>query len=307
MADKKISALTASSLPLAGTEVLPIVQSSATVKVAVDDLTVKNIRSNATTGILQVAGPAAAATRTMTTPDANFSAARIDAGQTFTGAQNVENGSGTNQRLLYLKQTNDFGYSFNIDSVSTGDLTLKSVNSGVEANILKASRASGTVTFADNVIIGTAGKGIDFSANTGSAGMTSELLNWYEEGTWTATISDGTTDATMNAGRRTGTYTRVGRQVTVTGYIATTSMTGVTGNLRMKGLPFTAGNNDVGGGAVGYADQMTLIAGQVMVLQTQNGADYIVLRYWNGGTTSNMTGTQWGAIGEIGFTLTYFV
>lgn len=39
MADKKISALTASSTPLAGTEVLPIVQSSATVKVAVSDLT----------------------------------------------------------------------------------------------------------------------------------------------------------------------------------------------------------------------------------------------------------------------------
>jgi hypothetical protein len=39
MADKKISALTSSSTPLAGTEVLPIVQSSATVKVAVSDLT----------------------------------------------------------------------------------------------------------------------------------------------------------------------------------------------------------------------------------------------------------------------------
>jgi hypothetical protein len=39
MADKKISALTAASTPLAGTEVLPIVQSSTTVKVAVSDLT----------------------------------------------------------------------------------------------------------------------------------------------------------------------------------------------------------------------------------------------------------------------------
>ena len=39
MADKKISALTAASTPLAGTEVLPIVQSGATVKVAVSDLT----------------------------------------------------------------------------------------------------------------------------------------------------------------------------------------------------------------------------------------------------------------------------
>ena len=39
MADKKISALTSASTPLAGTEVLPIVQSGATVKVAVSDLT----------------------------------------------------------------------------------------------------------------------------------------------------------------------------------------------------------------------------------------------------------------------------
>ena len=39
MANVKISALTSASTPLAGTEVLPIVQSSATVKVAVADLT----------------------------------------------------------------------------------------------------------------------------------------------------------------------------------------------------------------------------------------------------------------------------
>lgn len=39
MADTKISALTGASTPLAGTEVLPIVQSSATVKVSVANLT----------------------------------------------------------------------------------------------------------------------------------------------------------------------------------------------------------------------------------------------------------------------------
>ena len=87
MADKKISQLSSASTPLAGTEVLPIVQSSATVKVATDDLTVKNIRSNATTGILQITGPAVASTRTMTVPDANFTSARTDAAQTFTGDQ----------------------------------------------------------------------------------------------------------------------------------------------------------------------------------------------------------------------------
>lgn len=39
MADKKISALTAATTPLAGTEVLPIVQGGSTVKVSVNNLT----------------------------------------------------------------------------------------------------------------------------------------------------------------------------------------------------------------------------------------------------------------------------
>lgn len=39
MADKKISGLTAASTPLAGTEVLPIVQSGATVKIAISNVT----------------------------------------------------------------------------------------------------------------------------------------------------------------------------------------------------------------------------------------------------------------------------
>ena len=89
MADSKISALTSATTPLDGTEVLPIVQSGSTVKVANNDLRPKQIQSNATSGVLQVAGPTAATTRVMTTPDADFTAARTDAAQTFTGIQTV--------------------------------------------------------------------------------------------------------------------------------------------------------------------------------------------------------------------------
>lgn len=47
MADKKISALTSASLPLAGTEVVPLVQSSTTKKVAVSDLTAgRDVQAN---------------------------------------------------------------------------------------------------------------------------------------------------------------------------------------------------------------------------------------------------------------------
>jgi hypothetical protein len=156
MADKKISALTGASTPLDGTEVLPIVQSGATVKVANNDLRPKQIQSNATSGVLQVTGPGSAATRVMTTPDANFTVARIDAAQSFTGDQ----------------------------TLSTG-----------------------------NLIQGTAAKGVNFTANTPQAGMTSQLLNWYEEGTFTPTLSGATTTTyTTQAGR----YTRIGRQILFT-------------------------------------------------------------------------------------------
>jgi hypothetical protein len=92
MADKKISALTGATTPLDGTEVLPIVQSGSTVKVANNDLRPKQIQSNATSGVLQVAGPAAASTRVMTVPNANFTAARTDAAQSFTGVQTFSTG-----------------------------------------------------------------------------------------------------------------------------------------------------------------------------------------------------------------------
>jgi hypothetical protein len=52
-------------------------------------LTVRNFRANATTGILQVTGPAAASTRVATVPDANFTVARTDAAQSFTGTQTL--------------------------------------------------------------------------------------------------------------------------------------------------------------------------------------------------------------------------
>lgn len=59
MADKKISALTAAATPLAGTEVLPIVQSGSTVKVSVSDLTAGRSvsASNITNGLGAVGTP----------------------------------------------------------------------------------------------------------------------------------------------------------------------------------------------------------------------------------------------------------
>ncbi len=145
MPDTKISALTASTTPLTGAEVLPVVQSGVTKQVSVSNLT---------------------------------------AGR----------------------------------SVSVAELT---VSTG-------------------NLIVGTAGKGVDFSADPSAAGMTSELFDDYEEGTWTP--ASGVGSATANS----GIYTKIGRQVMLVGTLTFPVQTNAA-LAKITGLPFTvAGNNAAG-------------------------------------------------------------
>jgi len=89
-----------------------------------------------------------------------------------------------------------------------------------------------------NLIQGTAAKGFNFTANTPKAGMTSQLLNWYEEGTWIPTTTFASGSVVLNS--YTANYTRIGRQVNVTVRVnITTTGVGVS-DLTIGGLPFTA-------------------------------------------------------------------
>ena len=92
---------------------------------------------------------------------------------------------------------------------------------------------------AGNLVIGTAGKGIDFSVNSHAAGMTSEVLDSYEEGTWTASVTDGTTAMTPTV---TGSYTKIGDLVYATAFLGL-SGGGASGGAYIAGLPFTSKND----------------------------------------------------------------
>jgi hypothetical protein len=92
-----------------------------------------------------------------------------------------------------------------------------------------------------NLVIGTAGKGIDFSANTGAPGMTSEVLSWYEEGTFTPTIAGRTTAGVQTYAVQTGFYTRIGNRVNFNLRVVLSAKDPATaGLLIIDGLPFTS-------------------------------------------------------------------
>ena len=120
-----------------------------------------------------------------------------------------------------------------------GDLALK-------ATVASPSFTGDATVSTGNLVIGTNGKGIDFSANADSsatgASTTSELLDDYEEGTFTLTWTG--TGGTANS-TNVMSYVKVGSRVTISGN--TTSATpNATGTLELTGLPFAANDDAVG-------------------------------------------------------------
>ena len=124
---------------------------------------------------------------------------------------------GSNTKKFRMYVNNNLGY---IDAPNDA------FSSAVDIVNCNLSNADVTVT-TGNLVIGTSGKGIDFTAEAASTesgtDRSSSILDDYEEGTWTAVVSDGTNAMTLNGTYDTGYYTKIGNVVTISGYFVTTS------------------------------------------------------------------------------------
>ena len=171
----------------------------------------------------------------------------------------------------------------------------------------------GKVTIADgDLVIGTSGHGIDFSATSdagNSASMGAELLDDYEEGTWTPTAQTDSGNA-ASLGSVSGLYTKIGRMVFLRASIANINVTGsgVTSSepLRIGGLPFTCDGSFTLGAAV--SDNITLQGSRTQLNSQANTAEYITFTQ-SGGSQSETT-TDHGDIdsttSDIFFSIHYF-
>ena len=97
-----------------------------------------------------------------------------------------------------------------------------------------ANSASHSNTF----YTGAAG-GIDFNKTGDSGGMTSEVLDDYEEGTWTPALQFDVGSPTITYGTRAGTYVKVGRMVHLQYYMVVSSGADVNDYFARLTLPYT--------------------------------------------------------------------
>ena len=91
-------------------------------------------------------------------------------------------------------------------------------------------------------VIMASGRGISFSVTSDATGMSSELLDDYEEGVYDITIGGlGGGSIGLDSSKQALSYTKIGRQVTVQGEISVTSVSSLSGTMTIN-LPFSVGS-----------------------------------------------------------------
>ena len=157
---------------------------------------------------------------------------------------------------------------------------------------------NGVASFNNGVAIGV-----------GTANTASNVLDDYEEGSFTASITDGSGNAfTMVSGFETLTYRKVGDVVRIGGYLRTSAINSATGTspIEIRGLPFTVLNSQAayGGLAVGYYNNFDLSAATDIPLILSNKNDTKLIVYAAGASNSravSLTPAEWSADGEMIF------
>ena len=153
---------------------------------------------------------------------------------------------------------------------------------------------SGTTT-STGLITATAGLAV---GGTGAA----NTLDDYEEGVWTPTLTASTTDPTVAAYvQQKGFYTKIGREVCAHIYLRINGgdMSGGSGDGRISGLPFAAGDADnINFGAGGFARNWMKSGGNFSSNRNQFkpivAAGSSVFELWQYNGTNATYDTGWG-------------
>jgi len=155
---------------------------------------------------------------------------------------------GTNQEL-YFEESGGIGSMTVRNGSNNGTLRLRANNGSTTTNTLEIDTSGNVKVLAGNLVIGTSGKGIDFSATAGTG--TSELLDDYEEGTWTPAFAFDIGGTGIVYGTQSGKYTKIGNTVCVDFELNVASGISVADYfVRLSGIPFNCANDGLNIGRV---------------------------------------------------------
>jgi len=115
----------------------------------------------------------------------------------------------------------------------------------------------------------------------GTANTASNVLDDYEQGTWTAELRGGSARASTPVISTTATYVKTGRSVFVQAYFPNVNTTGASGTMTITGLPFTAINSLQLVTCLTYGidfDDATAVMGIAFYIEGNNNANLIAAK-----------------------------
>jgi hypothetical protein len=260
------------------------------------------------TGVLTVTAPNTSTDRTITLPDSTGELLST-AGGTMTGDLilgddvSLEIGSGNNGDL----QLYHSGGHNTIDS-KTGDLVIRTdalrmYNQANNEALIKGD-ADGEVQLFHNGVekFNTTATGVAVTGGVAIGGTgAANTLDDYEEGTWTPALS-GVTGSFSTSG--THNYTKVGRIVTLNGYIYNcSSISNTSANWLFSGLPF-APIQDCQGAVSTYNVTLTSSNSYVTIRAAANNSSLALVESRNG-TVGVLIPFSAVGTGHLDFTITY--
>ena len=183
-----------------------------------------------------------------------------------------------------------------------GKISFYTTASGTQTKKM-AIEQDGNVEITDGNLVVASGHGIDFSANSHAGGMTSELLDGYEEGTFTPSWGPNTGSYTsIGYASQDGYYVKVGRVVNVWFRLNVNAIntSGGSGYLKLSGLPFTAtSGHGVDGGTLNvnyYTNAISNMGDQVPSGYVQSGNTTVVMGKQGGNQWNNIDHADLGTV-----------
>ncbi len=261
------------------------------------------IQGNASgTGVLTVTAPNTSTDRTITLPDESVTLGAAtpsidDNGDataiTIDSSERVGIGTGSPAGSLEIKGSNASEHL--VLSHSSGS-SYTSIGQDSSDNLRIYSGTNERMRI-------LAGGGITFNGDTAAA----NALDDYEEGYYTVSISGSTSGSFNMAGNDTLAYTKIGRLVTIQGYIGAQSGS-VGGNVRMS-LPFAPTNLGIDDQTYNFPSVMLqnqghTIAGQKYLFLQADGSAYLY-RVTDAGSANYISNGDVDGNFEIGVSFTY--
>jgi hypothetical protein len=134
----------------------------------------------------------------------------------------------------------------------------------------------------------TASEGIQFPA-TQNPSTDANTLDDYEEGTCTLGFSFGGAASGVAYTQNTGTYTKIGNRVFVTGRVLFSNKGTSTGIARITGLPFTVGSTSSAYAGVAMRCENITFAGMIQGYSEINAANIVLEQIATTGAVSALT------------------